>query len=80
MVPSSENGRLGRIETKVDKVLESNSDIYRIIGRHEVKICAHEEDLKEQDGDIKDLSKTMVRFGVGIVTLLIAAVVASYLG
>jgi hypothetical protein len=75
MVPNSENGRLGRIEQKVDKLLEKHSEIYRIIGRHEIKICQNEDDIKDQDDDVKGLAKTISRVGVGVILLLVAAVV-----
>lgn len=76
MVPSSENGRLGRIEGKVDKVLEKQSDIFRAIGEHGVRICQAEEDIDNQESDVKGLTRLMGRVGVGVILLLVAAVVA----
>jgi len=76
MVPSSENGRLGRIEQKVDKILEKQSEIYKIVGEHGVQICEHEKDITNQKSDIKGLSKLLGRVGVGVILLLVAAVVA----
>jgi hypothetical protein len=75
MVPNSEDGRLGRIESKQDATLLKISDICRIIGQHEVKICQNEGGIKDQDDDIKGLAKTISRVGVGVILLLLAAVV-----
>jgi len=79
MVPSSDNGRLGRIEKKCDLLLEKHSAVFRIIGQHEVKICQNEEDIDSQDKDIKDVARTVQRVGIGVILVLITAVLGIYL-
>ena len=79
MVPSSENGRLGRIEKKCDTLLDKFSEFYRVIGQFEVKICQNEEDIDSQDKDIKDVARTVQRVGIGVILVLITAVLGIYL-